>query len=61
MTAINDRGEGLSRRNVLRCMTWAGTAVVWTVAGGVSRSLGLVGETNAEEAGFTFVRSATAM
>jgi 3',5'-cyclic AMP phosphodiesterase CpdA len=56
MTAINDRGEGLSRRNVLRCMTWAGTAVVWTVAGGVPRSLGLVGETNAEEAGFTFVQ-----
>jgi len=56
MTAINDRGEGLSRRNVLRCMTWGGTAVVWTVAGGVPRSLGLVGETNAEEAGFTFVQ-----
>jgi 3',5'-cyclic AMP phosphodiesterase CpdA len=37
-------------------MTWAGTAVVWTVAGGVPRSLGLVGETNAEEAGFTFVQ-----
>jgi hypothetical protein len=37
-------------------MTWAGTAVVWTVAGGVPRSLGLVGETNAEAAGFTFVQ-----
>ena len=56
MTSSNDQGEGLSRRNVLRCMTWAGTAVVWTVAGGVPRSLGLVGETNAEEAGFTFVQ-----
>lgn len=26
------------RRNFLKCMTWAGTAVVWTVAGGIPRS-----------------------
>jgi 3',5'-cyclic-AMP phosphodiesterase len=26
------------RRNFLKCMTWAGTAAVWTVAGGIPRS-----------------------
>jgi len=46
----NDRGEGLSRRKVLECMTWAGTGVLWTVAGGVPRSLGLVGEAQAQGA-----------
>ena len=30
-----ERDEGLSRRKVLECMTWAGTGVLWTVAGGV--------------------------
>jgi 3',5'-cyclic AMP phosphodiesterase CpdA len=52
-----DRGEGLSRRKVLECMTWAGTGVLWTVAGGVPRSLGLVGEANAQGAGaLTFLQ-----
>ena len=53
----NDRGEGLSRRKVLECMTWAGTGVLWTVAGGVPRSLGLVGEAQAQGAGaLTFLQ-----
>jgi len=57
MTSNNDRGEGLSRRKVLECMTWAGTGVLWTVAGGVPRSLGLVGEANAQGAGaLTFLQ-----
>src|SRR5215471_15240061 len=56
MTANNDQGEGLSRRKVLECMTWAGTGVLWTVAGGVPRSLGLVGEAHAQAAGFTFMQ-----
>jgi 3',5'-cyclic AMP phosphodiesterase CpdA len=51
-----DRGEGLSRRKVLECMTWAGTGVLWTVAGGVPRSLGLVGEAHAQGAGLTFLQ-----
>jgi len=51
-----DRGEGLSRRKVLECMTWAGTGVLWTVAGGVPHSLGLVGEANAQGAGLTFLQ-----
>jgi 3',5'-cyclic AMP phosphodiesterase CpdA len=56
MTANNDQGEGLSRRKVLECMTWAGTGVLWTVAGGVPRALGLVGEAHAQAAGFTFMQ-----
>ena len=45
MTSNNDDyGDGTSRRKVLECMTWAGTGVLWTVAGGVPRSLGLVDE-----------------
>src|SRR5450755_5130648 len=50
-------GKGLSRRRVLECMTWAGTGVLWTVTGGVPRSLGLVGEANAQGAGaLTFLQ-----
>jgi 3',5'-cyclic AMP phosphodiesterase CpdA len=49
-TPINRDGEGLSRRKVLECMTWAGTGVLWTVTGGVPRSLGLVGEAQAQAA-----------
>jgi 3',5'-cyclic AMP phosphodiesterase CpdA len=57
MTSNNDRVEGLSRRKVLECMTWAGTGVLWTVAGGVPRSLGLVGEAQAQGAGaLTFLQ-----
>ena len=37
-----DRATGVSRRKVLECMTWAGTGVLWTISGGVPRSLGLV-------------------
>jgi 3',5'-cyclic-AMP phosphodiesterase len=34
--------EGLKRRRVLSCMAWAGTGLVWTLAGGLlsSRTLG---------------------
>ncbi len=39
----NQEGRGVSRRRVLECMTWAGTGVLWTISGGVPRSLGLVG------------------
>ena len=47
----------LNRRKVLECMTWAGAGVLWTVAGGVPRSLGIVGEAMAADAGsVTFVQ-----
>ena len=48
---------GSSRRKMLECMTWAGTGVLWTLAGGVPYSLGLLGEARAEEAGgLTFMQ-----
>jgi 3',5'-cyclic AMP phosphodiesterase CpdA len=53
----DDDREGLSRRKVLECMTWAGTGVLWTVAGGVPQSLGLMGEAKAQGAGgLTFLQ-----
>ncbi len=49
-----------SRRGVLKCMAWAGTGLVWTVVGGVPRSINLGDEANAAEmakgADFTFVQ-----
>ena len=43
----HDEHGGVSRRRVLECMTWAGTGVLWTICGGVPRSLGLVGSAKA--------------
>jgi 3',5'-cyclic AMP phosphodiesterase CpdA len=49
--------NGPSRRRVLECMTWAGTGVLWTVAGGVPRSLGIVNEAMAAGPGsLTFLQ-----
>ncbi|PWC40352.1 metallophosphoesterase [Azospirillum sp. TSO22-1] len=53
----NDDARRLDRRTVLKCMAWAGTGVVWTVAGGVPRSAGLIGAARAAApGGFTFVQ-----
>jgi 3',5'-cyclic AMP phosphodiesterase CpdA len=38
----NGRKVGVNRRKVLECMTWAGTGVLWTISGGVPRSLGII-------------------
>jgi Icc protein len=49
----------MSRRGVLKCMSWAGTGVLWSVSGGVPRSLGLVGDAFAAEkqaGSFTFLQ-----
>src|SRR5437588_99774 len=51
-----DEGGGLNRRKVLECMTWAGTGVLWSVAGGVPASLGMVGGAIASPAGLTFLQ-----
>ena len=52
MTSNNDGfGNGTTRRKVLECMTWAGTGLLWTVSGGVPRSLGLVDQSVAQERG----------
>ena len=49
--------DSVNRRKVLECMTWAGTGVLWTISGGVPRSLGLVDTANAAEtAGLTFLQ-----
>ena len=44
MTSDHGNERGVSRRKVLECMTWAGTGVLWTVAGGVPSSMGIIGE-----------------
>jgi 3',5'-cyclic AMP phosphodiesterase CpdA len=52
-----DGENGLNRRKVLECMTWVGTGVLWTIAGGVPHSIGLIGEAEAAETrGLTFVQ-----
>src|SRR5499427_6717575 len=40
----------INRRGLLKCMAWAGTGVVWTLSGGVPRTLGLIGDAAAGEA-----------
>ena len=49
---MNEQNEttGQNRRGVLKCMLWAGTGVVWTVSGGVPRSMLLGSSAEAAEA-----------
>ncbi|HET6237372.1 MAG TPA: hypothetical protein VFE41_20795, partial [Acetobacteraceae bacterium] len=54
----NGNGDGslrLARRGVLECMTWAGTAMVWTMVGGVPRAR-LIGSAEAAAKDFSFVQ-----
>jgi 3',5'-cyclic AMP phosphodiesterase CpdA len=54
-----DEHDGIDRRGALECMIWAGTGVLWTVAGGVPRSSSLLGisEAKAQAAsGFSFLQ-----
>jgi 3',5'-cyclic AMP phosphodiesterase CpdA len=56
---MTEHDNGISRRKVLECMTWAGTGVLWTITGGVPHSLGLVDQAIAAEAeakGLTFLQ-----
>ncbi len=49
--------RGPSRRRFLECAPWAGTGVVWGLAGGVPYALGLLGEAQAQPiGGFTFLQ-----
>ena len=50
-----DADGGLDRRQSLKCMLWAGTGIVWRVAGGVPSSR-LIGSAKAAEASFSFVQ-----
>jgi Icc protein len=43
------------RRGFLKCMTWAGSAMVWTVAAGIPRAH-VVGQARADTTGFTFAQ-----
>jgi 3',5'-cyclic AMP phosphodiesterase CpdA len=55
--SLHDNDEHPSRRKVLECMTWAGTGVLWTVAGGVPSALGIIdGALAAAPKGFTFLQ-----
>ncbi len=59
MASDNDRNESTSvnRRKALECMTWAGTGILWTLAGGVPRSMGLIDQAlAAEPTGLTFLQ-----
>ena len=48
-------GPEVDRRGAIECMIWAGTGVLWTLSGGVPKSLGLLGDALAAEASaFTF-------
>ena len=57
MTQDNHK-SGLDRRGALECMVWAGTGVLWTMAGGVPRSSSLLGIGSAQAAtgGFSFLQ-----
>jgi predicted phosphodiesterase len=58
-------GDGIDRRNFLSCMAWAGTGLLWTIAGGVPTSklfaatgggTGRDGSGSAGGGGFSFVQ-----
>src|ERR1700684_203214 len=54
---LDGQEKGLGRREVLECMVWAGTGVLWTVSGGIPHSVGLIGEAAAaDSAGFNFLQ-----
>jgi Icc protein len=53
--AYTQADHSTDRRGFLKCMTWAGSAMVWTVAGGIPRSR-VIGQVQAAETGFTFAQ-----
>jgi 3',5'-cyclic AMP phosphodiesterase CpdA len=56
-THDNQHGNEPNRRKVLECMTWAGTGVLWSFAGGVPVALGIIDEALAQQSkGFTFLQ-----
>jgi hypothetical protein len=53
--------DGIDRRNFLSCMAWAGTGLLWTMAGGVPTSkvfaaAPAAGDVAASHGGFSFVQ-----
>jgi 3',5'-cyclic AMP phosphodiesterase CpdA len=51
----HEEDKGVDRRHALECMIWAGTGVLWTLAGGVPKS-SLLGSAQAAETGFSFMQ-----
>ena len=53
-----DNEQNTNRRDLLGCMGWFGTGLLWTVAGGVPRTVRLLGSAQAATAarGFTFAQ-----
>ena len=51
---MNSNSDRIDRRGFLRCMAWAGTGMVWTMAGGIPQSA-LLGQT-AGTGDFSFVQ-----
>ena len=53
----DETSRAQDRRTVLECMVWAGTGVLWTVAGGVPVSRMLApGDAAAATSGFSFLQ-----
>ncbi|PYN11485.1 MAG: hypothetical protein DME06_11735 [Candidatus Rokuibacteriota bacterium] len=50
--------DGVARRDFLKCMAWAGSGLVWTVAGGIlsSRSLAQAASGDAAPGDFSFAQ-----
>lgn len=48
--------DGIDRRGFLQCMAWAGTGVVWTIAGGVPTSKLLAAGMKGSKDDFAFVQ-----
>jgi ribose transport system substrate-binding protein len=46
----HDHDDHFSRRHALECMIWTGSALLWTVSGGVPKSLSLLGRAEAATA-----------
>jgi ribose transport system substrate-binding protein len=46
----HDHDDHVSRRHALECMIWTGTGVLWTVSGGIPKSLNLLGRAEAATA-----------
>jgi hypothetical protein len=58
MTKVKDHEADtltVDRRGALECMLWAGTGVLWTIAGGVPSSA-LIGSARAQDAGLSFLQ-----
>lgn len=49
MISVHDEGHGVGWSRILECMTWAGIGVLWTLAAGVPRSMGIIGEATAAD------------